>query len=157
MSLRIVDMDESEETFDADDNPTGVRVVLEHGWEYLQQAAALLTVVDTEKAEKLRHILDHELVPESPARLRILHPQVTSIVDFLNGIETDIQVVTDADWRVRPRNLPVVEKKAPYLLYSFKDENGKTIHTLENVVSVVLTLRSFLSHAVAQGSDIEVD
>lgn len=157
MNLYILGLDESEVDFDPDDNPGGQRDELPNGSTYLDQACALLELLDPGKGQRLRHILEHDLVEDEDVYRLIPLLDLGRIVDLLESIEDDVLAVTDEHWRLRPDKAADVLVKAPNLVYTFKDSNNRTVHTLENTVSVVLTLRRFLVSALVNGLKVAID
>ncbi|QSQ27005.1 hypothetical protein JY651_19730 [Pyxidicoccus parkwayensis] len=147
MDLRILGLDPSEVDFEPDTNPGGLREVLPHGGDYLFLAADLLDVVAPEKGSRLRHILEHELLPDKEGGEVIPELDVGRIYFLLEELDDDVQAVTDEYWRLRPEHADAVLKRAPELVYTFTDENGRTVHTLENTVAAVLAARSLLRNA----------
>lgn len=154
MDLRILGLDPSEVDFEPDTNPGGLREELPHGGDYLFLAADLLDVVAPEKGARLRHILEHDLVRDEDLELLLPTLDVGRIYFLLEDLDEDVQSVTDELWRLRPEYADAVRARAPELVYTFTDENGRTVHTLENTVAAALTVRSLLRTATARGLDV---
>ncbi|QSQ27006.1 hypothetical protein JY651_19735 [Pyxidicoccus parkwayensis] len=154
MDLRILGLDPSEVDFEPDTNPGGLREVLPHGGDYLFLAAELLDLVAPEKGARLRHLLEHDLVPGDTAGQVIPGLDVGRIYFLLEDLEDDMQSVADEHWRLRLEHVDTVCKHAPELVYTFTDENGRTVHTLANTVAAVLTVRNVLHDATVRGRKV---
>lgn len=157
MDLRILGLDPSEVDFEPDSNPGGLREVLPHGGDYLFLAAALLDLVAPEKGARMRHILEHDLVPGEGLEEIIPELEVGRLYFLLEELDDDVQTVTDENWRLRPEHADAVRKRAPELVYTFTDEDGRTVHTLENTVSVVLNVRNLLRAATLRGRKVALE
>lgn len=154
MDLRILGLDPSEVDFEPDTNPGGLREELPGGGDYLFLAADLLDLVAPEKGARLRHILEHDLLPGEGLEQIISVLDVGRIYFLLEDVDEDVLAVTDAHWRLRPEHADSVRARAPELVYTFTDEDGRTVHTLENTVSVALTVRNVLHAAMMRGCQV---
>ncbi|HEX5751703.1 MAG TPA: hypothetical protein VFZ09_36120 [Archangium sp.] len=157
MHLYILGLDEGEADFDPIQNPAGLRDELSEGSRYLDQACQLLELVNTQKGARLRHILEHDLLESESFHRLIPLLDLGRIVDLLQGIEDDVSKVADDRWQLRPGPAAAVLAKAPGLVDTYEDKEGRTVQTLSNTMNAVLALRQFLIDALVRGLEVAID
>lgn len=153
-----LDAEEIEDRYDEDENPTGVRRVLEDGDRLLADAARIWDALGSDKGERLRRMWREELDPSEEGISYVTASQLGRLVELLEGIDTETESsLADASWNVRPELVERVEARAPGLGRVNRLGGGGSEYTIAEPLSGARLLRRFLRDALRLGLDVVIE
>lgn len=133
---------------------------LEHGGDYLADAAALWQLVDDRRAEGLREFLARS---EADAEATGGHPrwdtaELWELVGLLTGVEDALQHagIVDASWMIAPEHARDLARRVPGMDVRPERPAADLQHALAEVIARVHGLRTFLTNAADAGASVEL-
>lgn len=157
----ILDVDREHDAAVLQTESTGVPRKIEHARRYLNYAYALWSILDPQKAARLRSILDNELItPEGDDEvLRLSRDLVGRLVALLDGIEyAGVGEITGVPTRyhVLPEKFEYLQRVCPELVRTNQLSNGRLEYVIDEL-TYVEWLRNFLQTALRLNVDVLQD
>jgi hypothetical protein len=123
----------------------------EYGWEFLEQAITLWRLVDSARADQIKAIKDRASLAAGDGEIRFSTEELHELVRLLSGIDEAIIAagIVDRHWRVPADRLEELAKWVPAMDLKTERSLASKTSALGEVMINALSIRNFLSDAVA--------
>lgn len=127
-------------------------------WSALYTAIALWKLLNNKRGEQLYNLLKNEIevniIDEVPV---MTLENVKKVLSLLTGLDKALYAISEKDWFLKPEYVDYVLKHEPDLVTSWKNPDGKWVHTLANSLGKVQGAEFFLKGALRVGREVELD